>query len=295
MASSGLIHWRTVALSEQVTENKPFAVSSGGTDFVLFRNPQGVCQALVDQCAHRRAPLSLGRVTDDGFIECPYHGWRYEGASGQCKIIPNLRADEKIPNSYRVNAFQAKEQDGFISILTGDRGEPPQAPDLSLPRLDSGWSGERCIAYPGELFIDTLVDCPGALLKVTGVEIINDHRFGDPIKTSDGVIVEYAGYDASAPPSIEHPPSDFPYSLNIQTFGDVARIEVFSAAALSAAAIIAPVLQNQRVVNVLWRGVSNAQNGSARRIEPRLHMNAAALAKSGVYVSRMRSKSGEAP
>ena len=39
-------------------------------------------RAAPDRCPHRGTRLSLGRVCD-GQIECPYHGWRFDGA-GRC-------------------------------------------------------------------------------------------------------------------------------------------------------------------------------------------------------------------
>src|SRR3546814_16993517 len=74
-------------------------------------------RGLVDQCAHRRAPLSLGRVGAGGLIECPYHGWRYDG-SGACVAIPNLVEGKRVPRNYRVAAPQVTEMDGFIHLRT---------------------------------------------------------------------------------------------------------------------------------------------------------------------------------
>jgi phenylpropionate dioxygenase-like ring-hydroxylating dioxygenase large terminal subunit len=45
--------------------------------------------ALLDSCAHRGAPLSLGTVVAQG-IRCNYHGVVF-AASGVCAAIPNHR------------------------------------------------------------------------------------------------------------------------------------------------------------------------------------------------------------
>jgi len=46
--------------------------------------------ALVDACPHRRAALSEGRVTAGGAIQCAYHGWTFDGATGACQGVPHL-------------------------------------------------------------------------------------------------------------------------------------------------------------------------------------------------------------
>ncbi len=66
----------------------PVAVRVLGDDFVLWRDTAGVPRAAPDRCPHRGTRLSLGRVCD-GQIECPYHGWRFDG-DGRCVAIPAL-------------------------------------------------------------------------------------------------------------------------------------------------------------------------------------------------------------
>ena len=40
-----------------------------------------------DVCPHRLVPLSEGRVNEEGLLECPYHGWSFDG-DGQCQRVP---------------------------------------------------------------------------------------------------------------------------------------------------------------------------------------------------------------
>lgn len=46
----------------------------------------GAWRVTLDRCSHRLAPLSEGRVTK-GCLECPYHGWSFDGA-GECVRVP---------------------------------------------------------------------------------------------------------------------------------------------------------------------------------------------------------------
>ena len=52
---------------------------------VLFRGKDGVAYALEAYCLHMGAHLGVGgQVVDEKCIECPFHGWLYDGATGHC-------------------------------------------------------------------------------------------------------------------------------------------------------------------------------------------------------------------
>uniref|UniRef100_A0ACD5W8M7 Uncharacterized protein n=1 Tax=Avena sativa TaxID=4498 RepID=A0ACD5W8M7_AVESA len=44
-----------------------------------------------DECPHRRAPLSEGRIDGKGRLQCVYHGWCFDGR-GSCEFIPQAPA-----------------------------------------------------------------------------------------------------------------------------------------------------------------------------------------------------------
>src|ERR1700753_810742 len=92
--------WWPLALSSEVTSRGPIAKRCGDLQFALYRNQAGVLFALEDRCVHRRAPLSLGRVTASGDLQCGYHGWCFEGATGRCTAITTLDPSERAPARY---------------------------------------------------------------------------------------------------------------------------------------------------------------------------------------------------
>src|SRR5215470_20244067 len=53
---------------------------------VLGRTSDGRAFAMRDSCPHRGIPLSYGHF-DGTTVECSYHGWRFDGCSGQCVEI----------------------------------------------------------------------------------------------------------------------------------------------------------------------------------------------------------------
>jgi phenylpropionate dioxygenase-like ring-hydroxylating dioxygenase large terminal subunit len=117
-----------VAGAAEVT-GEPLAALLLEQPLVLWRDATGAIQAWADQCPHRGARLSLGRVCQ-GRLECPYHGWQFE-ASGQCVQVPALPAFEP-PASHRAQVFQAHERHGLVWVCL-EVGEP--ASTLPLPQF----------------------------------------------------------------------------------------------------------------------------------------------------------------
>lgn len=100
--------WWPVAHSEDVRQH-PAPFRLGHQDLAVYRDLSETVRAVEDRCPHRRLPLSMGRLTEDGSLQCPYHGWSFDGATGRCTAIPNLSEGERIPNGIKVAAFSAVE------------------------------------------------------------------------------------------------------------------------------------------------------------------------------------------
>ena len=110
--------WQAVALSVDISR-KPKRILLDGAPIVLFRSSTGI-SALFDRCAHRLVELSTGKVVE-GEIECPYHGWRFDG-EGRCTAIPGHVGE--MPH-YRVRRYTAIERDGVVFVAVGaPAGEP---------------------------------------------------------------------------------------------------------------------------------------------------------------------------
>lgn len=85
--------WHPVALSSDVAAD-PVGVRLLGEDYVVARLGGGL-SAFPDQCPHRLAPLSAGRIDGDR-LRCGYHGWCY-AADGTCVEIPASTTSERVP------------------------------------------------------------------------------------------------------------------------------------------------------------------------------------------------------
>lgn len=111
-------YWQAVALSQDV-RRKPKRLMFEGIPIVLFRSEHGLA-ALLDRCPHRLVELSTGRVCN-GQIECPYHGWRFDG-EGRCRAIPGHIGE--LPH-LRVRRFTTMECDGVVFVSDGEPQDPP--------------------------------------------------------------------------------------------------------------------------------------------------------------------------
>ena len=107
--------WYVAAWSDEVGHRSPLARTIVGERLVMFRTADGNVSILEDRCAHRRMPLSPGRLTPEGKIICPYHGLTYDG-TGACVLVPG----QSGPNDIRVRAFSAHENAGLIWVWMGD-------------------------------------------------------------------------------------------------------------------------------------------------------------------------------
>src|SRR3984893_11710083 len=91
---------------------------------VIGRDRNGRPFALRDACPHRGMPLSCGHF-DGEQVECSYHGWKFDGVSGQCQVIPSLTADQtlKVDRIY-AGSYACEERDSFVWVYIP---EPPAA------------------------------------------------------------------------------------------------------------------------------------------------------------------------
>ena len=110
---------------------RPKAVKLLGEDVVLFRDG-GKVHALKDQCAHRGARLSKGKLLypGSGMLSCPYHGWTYSGATGQCVAKLMEGPDAAIAPEARVKCFPVREHRGVLWVFVGDMEAVPLDDDL---------------------------------------------------------------------------------------------------------------------------------------------------------------------
>ena len=127
--------WYPVARSSAIQGRRLATTMLLEVPLVLGRTDAGKPFAMRDSCPHRGIPLSYGRF-DGKNLECSYHGWKFDGCSGQCVEIPSLTSQDKLKVE-RIFAghYPCEEQNGYVWVYmypqTGRLPETiPEAPRL---------------------------------------------------------------------------------------------------------------------------------------------------------------------
>lgn len=69
--------------------------SRPGEQVAVFRGHTGEAHVVDAYCPHLGANLAVGgRVLGD-CIECPFHGWQFQGNDGKCVRIPYAEKGER--------------------------------------------------------------------------------------------------------------------------------------------------------------------------------------------------------
>jgi phenylpropionate dioxygenase-like ring-hydroxylating dioxygenase large terminal subunit len=191
--------WFIAARSREVGR-RPVATTLFGTPIVLFRDATGRAGTLLDRCPHRNVPLSLGRVTPGGSLQCAYHGWCFD-VQGGCTFVPSL-ADGSEAEARRAHALPTVEQQGFVWVCTTPSRhiEAPASAPHRFARL--GAEGYRTVVQvveaEGTLYstLENALDVPHTAFLHRG--LFRAASRGITItarvrRTSDRAIAEYVG------------------------------------------------------------------------------------------------------
>ena len=122
-------------------------------------------RVFVDQCPHRLAPLSEGRINEEGLLECPYHGWAFSG-SGACEHIPQASPDTKATLSNRacVVSMPTTIHQGLLFVYPGIAENASKVPVPSIDPIEDepeGWvllNTFRDLPYDALTLLENVLD-----------------------------------------------------------------------------------------------------------------------------------------
>jgi phenylpropionate dioxygenase-like ring-hydroxylating dioxygenase large terminal subunit len=78
--------WYVILESSELGKRKPIRIKRLNLQLALWRDENGVVCCIADQCCHRGASLSCGKLVN-GKLECPFHGFVFD-KSGKVSVIP---------------------------------------------------------------------------------------------------------------------------------------------------------------------------------------------------------------
>ena len=139
--------WYPVHYVKDLDNSQPTRFTLLERDIVLWwDNNQQIWRAFLDQCPHRLAPLSEGRINEDGLLECPYHGWAFSG-TGKCDRIPQQVAGGKAEVSQRacVSSFPTTVRQGMLFVYPGTEENAAKTKVPVVDILDEDPDGWICL------------------------------------------------------------------------------------------------------------------------------------------------------
>ncbi|MBM3527652.1 MAG: aromatic ring-hydroxylating dioxygenase subunit alpha [Alphaproteobacteria bacterium] len=189
--------WYVAAWSDDVKEGQLLGRIILKEPVVIYRMEDGKIAALADRCAHRFAPLSMGKIVGRNRIQCPYHGLEYD-TSGACMLQPH--GTKNIPSRARVKSYPVIEKHKAIWIWMGDQpADESKVPNFSVldnvPELYSTKRDGFTIKANVELIIDNLLDLSHTSYLHEGIlgnaETV-ESDIGVDLDGSDVVVSRYA-------------------------------------------------------------------------------------------------------
>ena len=140
--------WFIVAASGDVAAGAVEPLHYFGRDLVVFRTESGVPRVTAAYCAHLGAHLGVGGTVHGEILQCPFHGWCYDGESGKCTDIPY--GSGRIPTKAAVRAYPTLERNGMVWAWHHLEGKPPfydvpEVPELSDPEWSDPYIAEFTI------------------------------------------------------------------------------------------------------------------------------------------------------
>lgn len=124
--------WFAIARSTDLPPQGVMPVRYFGQDLALFRTESGEARLVDAFCPHLGAHLGHGGKVVGQNLRCPFHGWCFDGESGNCVEVPFAR---KIPPRARLGTWTLRETDGIILAYRDLSGQPPawEVPSIHTP------------------------------------------------------------------------------------------------------------------------------------------------------------------
>ncbi|MCC5659220.1 Rieske 2Fe-2S domain-containing protein [Nostoc sp. XA010] len=184
-------HWYPLSPIEDLDPKKPTPVTLLGLRLVIWKPKSSeTFQVFLDQCPHRLAPLSEGRIDDEtGNLMCSYHGWQFD-KQGICTHIPQAENPElvsKHKENLCAKALPVRQQQDLLWVWP-DAKSNEQAANTPLPlspKIDASkgfvWSSfVRDLEYDWQTLIENVADPSHVPFSHHGVQ--GDRKKARPIE-----------------------------------------------------------------------------------------------------------------
>ncbi len=182
--------WYPLSPIEDLDPQRPTPITILGLRLVIWK-PQSSdrFRVFLDQCPHRLAPLSEGRIDEEtGNLMCSYHGWQFD-ERGVCTHIPQAETPQIISKNQSnlcAVALPCRQENDLLWVWA-DSQSVEQADKTPLPlsrQLDASqgfvWSSMvRDLEYDWQSLVENLADPSHVQFAHHGVQ--GDRRLAKPI------------------------------------------------------------------------------------------------------------------
>ncbi|WP_414564587.1 MULTISPECIES: Rieske 2Fe-2S domain-containing protein [unclassified Anabaena] len=162
-------NWYPLSPIEDIDPTRPTPVTLLGIRLVIWK-PQSSenYQVFIDQCPHRLAPLSEGRIDEKtGNLTCSYHGWQFD-SQGICTHIPqaeNPKIVSNNQNNFCVISLPVCQANDLLWVWPDAKSaeEATNTPLPLSPQIDANkgfvWSSYvRDLEYDWQTLVENIVD-----------------------------------------------------------------------------------------------------------------------------------------
>jgi phenylpropionate dioxygenase-like ring-hydroxylating dioxygenase large terminal subunit len=183
-------NWYPLSPVEDLNPEYPTPVTLLGINLVIWKPKSSpTYQVFLDECPHRLAPLSEGRVDEKtGNLMCSYHGWEFD-KNGICTNIPQAEKPQivsKNKDNFCAIQFPTQEANGLLWVWA-DPNSSEQAAKTPLPlspQIDASkgfvWSSfVRDLEYDWQTLVENVADPSHVPFAHHGVQ--GNREKGSPI------------------------------------------------------------------------------------------------------------------
>lgn len=180
--------WYPVHYLEDLDKSKLTTFTLLGKNIVIWWDKTAESwRVFEDKCPHRLAPLSEGRIDENGLLECPYHGWAFAG-DGSCQRIPQQVEGRTAEVSRRACAasLPTTERQGLLFVYSG---KPENAPITQVPIVEpllespDGWvclNTFRDLPYDALTLLENVLDA--SHVSYTHHRSVGNRANGSPVE-----------------------------------------------------------------------------------------------------------------
>jgi phenylpropionate dioxygenase-like ring-hydroxylating dioxygenase large terminal subunit len=131
------VGWFQVAYPDDLAPGEATALRYWSTDLVLWRDDIGDFHLQDAYCPHLGAHLGVGGKVSGTTLECPFHGWTYDG-EGACVNIPY---SERVNRKARLRTYPVAVRNDMVMAWRHPEGAAPTYEIPVIPEVgDPAWS-----------------------------------------------------------------------------------------------------------------------------------------------------------